>query len=758
MKLRDYQKIAVDQLLSESKKLLSKDGSKICVFKAPTGSGKTIMVADYLQQLASEELNKEYAFIWISGNNLHKQSKEKLEQYLESSRYTFSYLDEIQDSEFKENEIIFVNWHSLVKKDRKTGEWANVFMVDNEQERNLPTFVRNTKAEGKEIILIVDESHYHYWSDQSQDLIQNVIGPKLTIEVSATPSMIPTLEDATAGNAGFVNVSFEKVVDQQMIKKEVVINEDIESKTDEDFSADEAILDASIEKQKQLKKLYKKSDSNVNPLVLIQLPSASASTSALDTDKLTFVEKYLKEKHNISVENGKLAIWLSERKENKELVEDNDSKVEVMIFKQAIALGWDCPRAQILVMFRDIGNVTFEIQTVGRILRMPEIKHYDQDELNQAYVYTNLEDINIRQDDNSLSFFKVHPVHRIDNYKPIKLPSIYLSRVDFGDLTLSFRQLFIDEANKYFGIKKSDDMKTGYKKVDKELELYQEELTRAVISDAVIPNIDEAKEIVGSTAEFSVQADDIKYKFEKFAKLMSLPFAPVRSHTKIQMAFYEWFDKHLGYGKKSRIEIQRVVVCSPVNQKIFAKIIERTKERFRDITVAEQSKKQRRKNYEWDVPKIDYLNELYEEVQNNNYALDKCYLLKERSQPEKEFELMIKDSENIKWWFKNGTNKESYLAVPYIDKDGFERAFYPDFIILKKNGSIGIFDTKSGITADSEDTALKSNSLQKYISDNKTMKLFGGILVPERTGMKMFTGKKYNPDRRSKNWKELNEI
>jgi len=46
MKLKNYQEIAVDKLLSLSKKLLQKEGTRVCVLKAPTGSGKTIMVAD----------------------------------------------------------------------------------------------------------------------------------------------------------------------------------------------------------------------------------------------------------------------------------------------------------------------------------------------------------------------------------------------------------------------------------------------------------------------------------------------------------------------------------------------------------------------------------------------------------------------------------------------------------------------------------------------------------------------------------------
>ena len=351
MKLKDYQKIAVDKLLIQTKKLLEKEGPRACVFKSPTGSGKTIMAADYLAQLATEQLPKEYAFIWISGNDLHTQSKLKLEKYLADSRYTFSFLDEIQNNEFKENEMVFVNWHSLTKKNRKTGEWSNVLMRDNEQERNLPTYVKNTKAEGREIILIVDESHYHYWSKQSQELIQDVIGPKLTLEVSATPAIEPSGEDIVNNDAGFVSVKFDDVVAEGMIKSEVIINKEIGEGVNTDLSADQAVIDASIAKQRQLLGGYQEQKSKVKPLVMIQLPSEKVATSSLDKSKLDFVEEYLYEHHDISVENGKLAIWLSDCKENLELIENIDNKVEVLIFKQAVALGWDCPRAQILVMF-----------------------------------------------------------------------------------------------------------------------------------------------------------------------------------------------------------------------------------------------------------------------------------------------------------------------------------------------------------------------------------------------------------------------
>ena len=56
--------------------------------------------------------------------------------------------------------------------------------------------------------------------------------------------------------------------------------------------------------------------------------------------------------------------------------------------KQAISTGWDCPRAKILVKLREGMSEQFEIQTIGRIRRMPEQVHYDDDLLDFCYVYT----------------------------------------------------------------------------------------------------------------------------------------------------------------------------------------------------------------------------------------------------------------------------------------------------------------------------------------------------------------------------------
>lgn len=754
--LKSYQKIAIDNLVKIGKKLLEKEGSRVCVFKAPTGSGKTLMVADFLEQLAAEGLPSRYAFIWISGNKLHEQSREKLEQYLNPTRYTFSYIEDVQNNEFKENEIVFVNWHSLTKQDRATGEYTNVFMRDNESDRNLRTFIANTKEKGLQIILIVDESHYHYWSPKSQQLVQEVIGPKLTLEVSATPKLEPSADEIAHEDAGYVSVLFDDVITEGMIKSEVIINKEIGKFTDFGKAADDAILEAALEQRKELKKQYAQGKVGVNPLVLIQLPSESESTSSLDKTKLEFVENFLKEKHGITVENGRLGIWLSERKDNVDGIEATDNDTEVLIFKQAIALGWDCPRAQILVMFRDIKSLTFEIQTVGRILRMPEAKHYGDGELDNAYVYTNLGKLQIAKDRESQSFFHLYPAHRRTGYQKIELPSIYLSRIDYGDLTLSFRSLFLEEANKYFGITERDLPPVAKKKADVKLELLPGKLTTPVISDTVIKDIDDPKSVIGPIVHFPVPEDDLKYKFEYFAKARSLPYAPVRSHTKIQQAIYDWFDNYLGYKDASRIEIQRIVVCSESNQKIFKEIIETAKERFGEVSQKEKQAKQPEKNIVWEVPSIQYYNELFKPVESSNYAQEPCYLQESRSMPEREFEDEINKSKGISWWYKNGTNKETFLALSYKHPiKGTKQAFYPDYIISFKDGSIGIYDTKSGITAESSETVAKSHALYEYLQELKLKKIkaTGGIVVSKPSGLFIYEGTKYTTDHDAPGWR-----
>jgi len=106
----------------------------------------------------------------------------------------------------------------------------------------------------------------------------------------------------------------------------------------------------------------------------------------------------------------------------------------------------------------------------------------------------------------------------------------------------------------------------------------------------------------------------------------------------------------------------------------------------------------------------------------------------------------------VKWWFKNGSRDGSYFAVPYTE-NGMQKPFYVDFIVMLSDGSMGLFDTKGGIYAQTAKD--RAEGLAVYISKSK--KLFGGIVVKDKNSWRYNDNKKYHYDPNDlKNWKYLN--
>ena len=140
------------------------------------------------------------------------------------------------------------------------------------------------------------------------------------------------------------------------------------------------LLEQALKKQREQHSAFLQKKAEVNPLIIVQIPNKNEVMK----DE---IERWF-EASGITYENGRLAVWLSKKHGNLEGIDHNDAPPVAVIIKQAVATGWDCPRAHILVKPRDNMNETFEIQTIGRIRRMPEAKHYGNDLLDSCYLYT----------------------------------------------------------------------------------------------------------------------------------------------------------------------------------------------------------------------------------------------------------------------------------------------------------------------------------------------------------------------------------
>ena len=734
MNMKDYQEGAVAELVSRAKNLLRAAGRKVMVFKSPTGSGKTLMIAEFLARLTRQTI-RPLSFIWAAPHDLHRQSRDKLVRYYADSRaLQCSYFAKLSGQKIGRNEILFFNWESVREDD-------NIIVRENEDEFYLSKILDNTRAANRDIVLIVDESHYHAATDIAQNLVRD-IAPKLVLEISATPVMHNPDDTFT--------VFLDAVKAEGMIKKSVVINEgfkNLHSRNDIQSAfagkADEFVLREALKKRKQLVAAFAAEDAAVNPLLCIQLPDRK--TQQDDNVRNTVVQT-LAEK-GITVENGKLAIWLSDEKENLDSISDNNNPAEVLIFKQAIALGWDCPRAHILVLFRQWRSIVFSVQTLGRIMRMPEpeVGHYKNEILNVGYVYTNLPEVDIHEDVAG-GYVHIHTARRIDAYDSLALLSAHrLRQREQTRLSPRFVALFLEAAKEY-GLAE---------KINRENQRVQSQF----ITDYEAEGIDAmtGEKIPGGVSVDVSNAEDLQKLFDYFARDNLSPFYPEdRSINRVKEAIYEFFGGPLEMGVVDHFSEIIKITLSDSNCEHFVNVLNLTKDAYRAET--EGRKESLKPTPKWEVPETATYSENYREREAAKSVMQPFFAADNESEPEKEFIKFLEKSEKVKWWHKNGEGEKRYFAVRYTKK-GEEHPFYVDFIVRFTDGRVGLYDTKKGRTID--DAKEKSDGLLAYVKKHgQKGQIVGGIVAPAnpnyRQGWKIYLGegKDLDGDNLS-NWEPL---
>ena len=768
--LREYQRKAVNELLQSFSAMLAREETKkICVFQAPTGSGKTLMTAIFISELIKENPSEDLCFLWVSigKGELHLQSKKALDK-------VFRGFPEVNllDTEFhggrktiNRNEVVVVNWEKLRTKERSTDEWKNLLMRDGEV-INFREILSNTRSERK-IVLIIDESHYGASAERTTEL-RDEIDANIVLEMSATPKFEPKNRDIQIGLAGFVYVEPQVVIQEGMIKKEIIINDSLEKIVDDEIDSQEIVLRAAFAKREEIKKGYEELDVNINPLVLIQIPNSEAGDVKAQAVIDFLYQKDVTEQRD-GKGNGKLAIYLNDRpvSDNYKWIANPNSEIEFLIFKQAIDTGWDCPRAHILVKFRETRSETFEIQTVGRILRMPEQKHYLNETLNTGFIFTNVQSILVKKEEYNPNIIKHLKSHTDISIAEHGLVGYYKSRADYGDIGSSFLPVFERIANSYFGLKDDTHFDDNIKKVEaKKINMDIDKFQQSIISDLGLNSM-KFDELSGDLlsdhfVRLTISGNDLLVLFENHLKEHAGHFRSIkRSIPTMKSALYVWFRKYLGsknWNDPSLI-VQKIVVHES-NRAIFGEIMDlaiaeyaeiRKEEVMEKITAGEQF-------YDYDLPKELFHNQHTEVVvPQKKYAFDYCYLDRSRSNPEQQFEELIDQMVDVKWWWKNGESRKEYFSVKYEYPEGTPRAFFPDYILKLRDESLMIIEMKSASDFDGlTTTPLKMKALNDYLKNSKKVKNVScGIVVAKGKQLLAHKGEDYDWNKTTNNdWSE----
>jgi type III restriction enzyme len=749
--LKQFQENAVQAILAGAKYKLTSQ-NKVFVFKSPTGSGKTFMMSQVLTRMADTDNvdfnTMDLCFLWVSigKGDLEKQSAKSLQEAYEGSPQV-TMLEAFAGSKdiIEKNEVIVFNWEKIRTRDRETGEWKNVVMKDGER-NSFVDVLNGTREAGRKIVLIIDESHSAARTERAREMIDEVIKPNLIIEMSATP-ILSEQPDYT--------VNPQDVIDEELIKKDIVINEGFTNNDDaSELDTEQSVLLASWNKLTELEGLFKKKKIGVKPLLLIQLPNSEAGEAKKDV-----AIEFLRDQ-GISQENGNLAIWLSEEKflADKDLVK-NDSPVRVLIFKQAIDTGWDCPRAHILLKWRESASITFEVQVLGRILRMPEAKHYDDDVLNRGYVFTNTPNINVKREVYGPNIIKTLVGKKRDGVKNITLRSYYRTRTTYNDITAGlFSGIFENKFAGFFGLNgdASENYKTikGWKGAGGEKVEMDGDLRVDIMSDVVISGgtIDETARIEDDSQTSLVMSEnDLRLKIEAILGSELAGYQAARSIPVMKNTLIGIIKKYLG---KNIVWIDAFIIYNEAIVKSILRDAVADFKQKKDKVDAEKLKELEIWNDAWQIPEEKSYNEkVFAAERVENYFYDKAILEIEKSEPEKKFVDLLKQSKKVLWWWKNGDEHMQENFGIKIDEKG--KTFQPDFIVKYTDGTIGIYDTKP-IGDRVDDTKVKAEALHGYIKKQK--KVVGGIVIFENGVAKINSKEVYRDFREcAEDWTDFSQ-
>ena len=747
--LKEFQEKAVKALLQHTFEALgtAQNQQQIPILlEAPTGSGKTVMMADFLYRMRDElplqpGLSENVAYIWFAPNTLHIQSFESLQNlYDDTAKINCIDLSNLSTNPLlNSNDLLFVNWSSV---DGMTKIWRK----ENETNTNLETLVENTTAQGTQIILIIDEAHLSAFTGKQAIAVRKLISAKIEVMVTATPNTRPQRN---------VFISRKEVIDEQMIKKGVRLNIGLNPDEQNGENVHLHLLRKAMEKRKELALQYEEElgKNKLNPLLLIQLPSDNASLTDEDKNIRDIVEGILSNEYGISTNNGRLAVWLSGERD-KDGLEDKNGFQDVLLFKQAIAQGWDCPRAAVLISYRTVQSPNFGVQTVGRILRMPHQKHYAHDDLNYGYVYTNIESNQINFVPTDADFFNFQLAERQEDknwyFNKLTSSTIVNDRPSKGVLSSAFETTFFNIIEKKYNITQVPEADLFTKQEEEvikkqtadnilamqqagwtfEIDEHQIHIPTDIEIDtydvnSIVLNHNQMRDFAITNAEFGVMFD--RFCYDNITRLNRSKSWKLLARTLIHFAEY--------YLNIFEFEARKVFLF-PQNKALLIQDIALALERFETWQKEKGNDKRRVENGEWEVPEIRYYSEFFNRQEIESHALAPFFESNAASNVEKAFkDILVSNEVHLEWWYKNGDSGKENFSVPYTNLQNELRLFYVDFVVKFNNGTIGLFDTKTK-RSDLE-APNKHNALLDYMdAENKIntdRKLIGGVILPEDT-------------------------
>ena len=412
--LISFQQTAVSKLFAEinSAEAYHKvDGRpQVIAFRAPTGSGKTIVMTTVIENILNGTETTveqpEAIFVWLSDSpQLNEQSKTKI--ITKADKIRPNQCVTIEDDSFDQETlddgmIYFLNTQKLGKSSRLvSGGDSRTYTI-------WQTLQNTAEQKGDHLYVIIDEAHrgmHDREAARATTIMQKFLKGSeddglspmpIVIGMSATDERFRRLVGNISSVRHDVDVRPDEVRSSGLLKDRIIITYPEQESID-----DMVILQAAADEWKDKCDHWNyycetQHSAQVRPVLVIQVENRSSdSASATEIGEcLSRIESRTGARFSeyevvhtfgqtATIEAGGLKIHHVDASD----IADN-KKIRVVFFKENLSTGWDCPRAETMMSFRHAQDATYIAQLLGRMIRTPLQRHIDVDEtLNEVRLF-----------------------------------------------------------------------------------------------------------------------------------------------------------------------------------------------------------------------------------------------------------------------------------------------------------------------------------------------------------------------------------
>ncbi|WP_458040342.1 MULTISPECIES: DEAD/DEAH box helicase family protein [Bacteria] len=418
--LMGYQKVAVREILTTlgyaKEDWHRRQRRTAFALSSTTGSGKTVIAAAAIEALlhGSDEFEVDSdpsaVVLWVSKDPaLNEQTKSRFRQCADKIPSSdLVLLDKnYSGAALESGKVYFINPDKL-------REGADFVKHSNFRSVTFWEIVKNTIEDPtKTLYMVLDEAHegMRKPTNAEQTIVQkmingNGVNPAMPVVwgISAT---VRRFDEAMTKASAFTKekniiIDPKDVQDSGLLKNAITLDIPDEKGDFSTTMVRDATLDFVDVSDQWAKYCEQQAIEPVVPLMVVQIPNKVAGDKDSEKgrrDEDALIHRYLEtiRKHwpdmpadcvaHVLGDRGAIEVGAYTIPKVPPQDVQHDYHIRVLLAKDAVSTGWDCPRAEVLVSLRPGKNDTYVTQLLGRMVRTPLAQQTSVERLNEASCY-----------------------------------------------------------------------------------------------------------------------------------------------------------------------------------------------------------------------------------------------------------------------------------------------------------------------------------------------------------------------------------